>query len=293
MDIGSLITRPGQVQYGSLLLGADTRYGWRELTGWEELPALDSGTVARSGGHGAYPGALLAQTRTVGISGMVIRAPRAEVGHVVGQLAAGTSVTSEELPLVVWLDERGPLLVWARVVRRAVPVGTGYRLGTIIGGAVEWEASDPRRYELAEQSATARLPQPEPGLKWPLTWPLFFGAPGSTGTLSAHNDGTAPTHPTVEFHGPVTTPSLTNLATGAVLEYDLRLAAEDVLTVDTAAGTVLLNGTASRLYTVTARSAPEQSWTLPPGASDFHFRTTSGTSDPRASATVRWRSAYW
>ncbi|XXZ49916.1 hypothetical protein AAGT00_16595 [Streptomyces cavourensis] len=86
---------------------------------------------------------------------------------------------------------------------------------------------------------------------------------------------------------------MTNLATGEAIEYDLDLAADDELLVDTREGTVTLNGTASRLYTATARSAPEQLFALAPGASSLVFRAAPGSTDPRASVSLRWRSAYW
>jgi hypothetical protein len=305
--VGDLVTRRGHIQYGDLLIGAGTPYGWAELSGWEELPPLDSGTVLRSDAHGAFPGQLLAQSRTIGLDGLRIRAPRASIGAAVAALGAGTAPVDVELPLVVWIDERGPLLAWARAVRRAIPVGKGYTVGTIVGGAIQWEATDPRRYALAEDTATAGLPMAEPGLDWNtdtgvdagLDWRadgtpsgLSFGEPGSTGALSARNDGSAPAHPTVEFRGPVTRPALTNLATGDVLEYDLPLAAGDVLTVDTREGTVTLNGTASRISTATSRSVPEQTFTLPPGTTDMTFRAAPD-SDPAGTVVVRWRSAYW
>ncbi|WP_190061247.1 phage distal tail protein, partial [Streptomyces echinoruber] len=197
------------------------------------------------------------------------------------------------IPLVAWLDERGPLLAYARVTRRAVPTTTGYRLGTILGGAIEWVATDPRRYALTEQTVAATLPAPEPGLSWPLVWPLDFGTPGSTGRLSVVNAGDADAHPVIEFRGPLTMPSLTNITTGDVLEYDLPLAASDVLVVDTGAGTVVLNGTASRIHTATSRSVPEQTFTIPPGTSSFLFRAAPGSTDPTASVAVRYRAAYW
>ncbi|MFF5495770.1 phage distal tail protein [Streptomyces aquilus] len=435
---GALVTRPGHVQYGDLLLGPGTPYRWRTLTGWEELPPLDSGTVQRSDAHGAFPGLLLAQPRTIGVDGLVVRAPRAQIGDVVGRLAAATAPRTDEIPLVAWLDERGPLLAYARATRRAVPTTAGYRLGTILGGAVEWVATDPRRYALAEQAATATLPVSESGLAWEsaevevlpadqaagvgevwrwwsdgdpvitgddvgpvsvqplaeaaelvwaadgndygwpvgpgqtvtfaaqvaadqgaiitlrwwdasgqhvadessepgaaaltgtapagaasvqpvvlfpaalpapvpvgtsslristtagvLAWPLDFGTPGSTGRMSVVNVGTAETHPVVEFRGPVTAPSLTNITTGDVLEYDLPLAAGDVLVVDTQAGTVVLNGTASRLYTASNRSVPEQTFTLPPGTTPLMFRAAPGSNNPAASVAVRYRAAYW
>lgn len=95
---GSLLTRPGQAQYGDLLLGAGTPYRWRTLTGWEDLPSLDSGSVPRSNAHGALPGPLLAQARTVSVDGLVVRAPNSTVGAVVGALNAATAPVEEERP---------------------------------------------------------------------------------------------------------------------------------------------------------------------------------------------------
>ncbi|MGW5673933.1 phage distal tail protein [Streptomyces sp. NPDC003860] len=291
MLTSSAVTRPGQVQYGDLLLGPGTPYRWRTLTGWEELPQLDSGTVPRADAHGAYPGALLAQARTIGLDGLIIRAPRDSIGAAVGALAAGTVPATDELPLVAWLDERGPLLAFARATRRAIPTTLGYRVGTITGAALEFVATDPRRYGLDVHEGTTTLPAPEPGLVWPLAWPLDFGTPGATGTVTAVNRGDAAAHPVITFHGPVDAPSLTNLSTGAVLEYDLPLAAGDILTVDTYAGTVTLGG-ASRLYTATARSVPEQTFVIAPGETALAYRAAP-TSPPTASVTVRHRDAYW
>ncbi|NUK09745.1 phage tail family protein [Streptomyces lunaelactis] len=301
MAAGDKVTRPGHVQFGDeLLLGPDSPYRWRSLSGWEELPALDSGSVNRSDGHGSYPGRLLAQARTISLDDVIVRAPRGTIGAVVGALNAATAVNDTEQPLVIWLDERGPLLSFARVLRRAVPVGNGYRLGTITGAAIQWEASDPRRYSLIEQQATTSLPSPEPGLDWQvnpgperLTYPLAFGTPGSTGTMLAVNDGDAPSHPVITFRGPVSRPSVTNLRTGEALEYDIDLAADDELLVDTHEGTVTLNNSASRLYTATARSVPEQSLDLAPGATSLLFRAAPGSNDSRAAASIRWRSALW
>ncbi|MFD6873282.1 MULTISPECIES: phage distal tail protein [unclassified Streptomyces] len=300
MSAGDQLTSPGQVQFGDLLLGAGTPYRWKTLAGWESLPPLDSGTVLRAGGHGAYPGSLFAQARTITLDPLFIRAPSHRIGEAVGALNAATGVVVDEQPLAVWLDERGPLLVHARILRRHIPVTTGYRQGVITGAALQWEATDSRRYGIHEQEAAARLPQAEEGLDWHtdpgpehLAEPLDFGTPGATGTLIAVNDGDADTHPVVTFQGPVSMPSLTNITTGAVLEYDLDLAAEDRLTIDTADGTVVLNGTASRLYTATSRSAAEEAYTLPPGPTALIFRAAPGSDDPAASVTVRYRAAYW
>ncbi|WP_432110782.1 phage distal tail protein [Streptomyces sp. YPW6] len=272
MAVGSRVTLPGHVQFGEeLLLGPGTPYRWRSLSGWEELPALDSGSVNRSDAHGAFVGRLLAQPRTVTLDDMTVRAPAATIGATVGTLNAATAVSDVEQPLVVWLDERGPLLAFARVVRRAVPVGRGYRLGTITGAAVQWEASDPRRYSLTEQQRSATLADPG---------------------MAAYNAGDAAAHPVITFRGPVERPSLTNTATGDILEYDVDLAAGELLRVDTREGTVAL-GEQNVLYTATNRCTPEQGFALAAGTTPLTFGAAAGSIDPAASATVLYRAAYW
>ncbi|RSS59581.1 phage distal tail protein [Streptomyces sp. WAC01280] len=294
--LGDQITGPGQVQYGDLLLGSGTAYRWRTITGWEDLPALDSSSALRPDAHGAFPGVLLAQTRTIGLDGITVRAPRDQIGGAVGMLNAATAPRFDEIPLVVWLDERGPLLVHARAVRRAIPATIGYQLGVITGAAIQWEASDPRRYGVDEQTVSTGLPAPEPGLDWGpavgLDWAdgLDWGLGGLTGNVGAVNGGDADTSPVITFKGPVTTPRLSQ-EDGRVLEYDITLTADETLTVDTREGTVVLNGSASRLYTATSRSVPEQAFTLAPGTTSLSFRAE--THSAAATCTVQWRSAYW
>lgn len=53
----------------------------------------------------------------------------------------------------------------------------------------------------------------------------------------------------------------------------------------------ILNDTADRLYTATARSAPGQAFSLPPGPSVITFRAAEF--NPFGALTVLWRSAYW
>ncbi|MEV5509053.1 phage distal tail protein [Streptomyces orinoci] len=300
MAAGDIVTAPGHIQFGDVLLGPGTPYRWQSLTGWEDSPGLDSGTVNRADAHGAWPGRLLAQPRTITVDGLVVRAEPGAVGAVVRHLAAATALRDGELPLVVRLDDSPPLLSWARCIRRSVPVTRGYAAGVATGGALQFEATDPRRYALDEQLVTARLPTAEPGLDWHLdpgpeglSWPLDFGPPGATGALVAVNDGDAPVHPVISFRGPLTLPSLTNVATAERIEYDITLAPDDELLVDTAAGTVTLNHSASRLYTVTPQSVPEATFVLAPGTNNFAFRAAPGSSDPRAACSMRWRSAYW
>jgi hypothetical protein len=244
------------MQYGSFLLGPGTPWRWDNLEGWEDTPGIDSGTVR--------------------------------------QLAAATPIDAEdEQPLVVQFDDETPLVIFARCTRRAVAVSRTNRVG-FTRGSIQFEASDPRKYSLIESQATTQLPQPETGLVWPLNWPLAFGNPGSTGNISATNSGDAPTHPVFEIKGPCSKPSITNIGTGALLEYDIDLSSTDTLYIDTGQETVTLNGvTANRLYTATTRSQPEKAFVLPPGPSALAFRSDDSPPDPASTLLVTWRSAYW
>ncbi|MFF4701243.1 phage distal tail protein [Streptomyces chattanoogensis] len=286
------LTRPGHVQFGDLLLGPGTPYGWKKLTGWNELPGIDSGTVPRSGVHGAYPGALLAQVRTITLDEMVIRAEPGRIGATVAELEAATPLADDEQPLLVHLDDRGPLLVFARVIRREVPVDPAYGVGVATGGAIQFEASDPRRYTPDVLYAETRLP--EPCLHWHRDdgGDLTRGIPASTGNVTAHNYGRAPSHPVITIRGPVDRPSVTNTTTGTVLEYDIKLDAVDELTVDTYASTVTLNGTENLLDAATGNSHPEETFTLTPGRNRLAFRSATPP-DPSACLSLRWRSAHW
>ncbi|MCF2531754.1 phage distal tail protein [Yinghuangia soli] len=296
---GELVTRAGLIEWAGLLFGGrPLPWRFRAIEGWEELPALDDASALRSGAHGADVGQLLAQPRIVTLDGVITSD---QVGVDVAALNRATTVRDGEQPLVVWLDDRGPLLAHGRVVRRRVPTEREYALGISFGWAVQWVCSDPRRYDLAEQQAATGLPVPEPGLDWGtspagLDWTtgaggLDWGAPGATGDILAVNSGNAPAHPTITITGPVQTPTLLDVVSGARLEYDLTLAVGDVLTVDTAAGSVLLGG-ADRLSSVTARSVPEQTFLFEPGETALAYRSADLT--PTASTcTVTWRSAYW
>lgn len=297
---GSLITRDGQIQWAGLLMGPGTPYEIDRtgLTGWDDLPALDTGDIPRPDQHGAWPGARWAQPRLVGTTVWLLPPSTADARQVTAAFRAATGVGGGEQWLAVRLHGE-TLAVRARISRRVVPQDRGYVSQGTAKASLQWTATDPRRFGAVERQGRATLPVSEPGLVWEdaaglgLSWPLDWGGTGGAGTLTAVNAGGAPAHPVVEFHGPVRRPTLTRLSDGLRLQYDIVLGVGDVLTVDTEAGTVLLNGTASRLYTATSQSAPEQLFQLEPGGTGLAFHSDDTTPDPRAAAEVRWRDAHW
>jgi hypothetical protein len=290
---GSLITRDGQLQWAGLLMGPGTPYqiDSNGLTGWEDIPDFDTSDADRPTAHGTWPGSRYAKPRKV--SGQIWILPDSAGAATVSTVRAlrrVLSLSDDER----WLSVRlhGEILTTrARVSQRVMPTDRTYALQGVARAAVQWQADDPRRYAVTEQTITTGPPQPEPGLTWPLVWPLDWGQASVTGDVNALNDGSAPTQPVITFRGPCTTPSVTEQVSGRQLRYNIALAATDELVVDTAAGTVTLNGTASRLDTAATDSGPEELFAFDPGTAQLSFRPDA--SDTGASMTVRWRSAEW
>ncbi|UQA92860.1 phage distal tail protein [Streptomyces halobius] len=288
-----LIAQDCQIQFGNLLLGEHTPFVGERLTGWDDLPDVDVANVAMPGQHGAWLGQILAGTRVLQWDFSILPEAPEAFPAILNHLRAATALGQEERELVVQLAGARRMMR-GRVTRRSLPADRQYTKGEP-SGSIVWECSDPRRYSVTEMRARVGLPESEPGLDWGggLEWPLDWGPAGSTGSVNATNAGDAPAHPIVEFRGPVVRPSLVQTGSGLVLEYDITLAERDTLTVDCAAGTVVLNGSASRLHTATRVSKPEQAFIVEPGSTPMAFRADMAAYDPRASVTVRWRHAYW
>ncbi|CAM5418650.1 hypothetical protein GCM10010222_08680 [Streptomyces tanashiensis] len=288
---GSLITQDGQMQWAGLLIGPGTPFAVDKsgLQGWEDLPEYDSSDADRPTSHGAWPGARYAKPRKVG--GTIVLMPEYKgAAGAIRMLRQALALLDEERWLTVRLH--GELLaVRARIAQRVVPADQGFATQGSSRMSVQWLASDPRRYAVDEQVATTTPPQPESGLTWPLTWPLSWGKATSTGDVSVENTGSAACHPVIVFRGPCSMPAVTERVTRRRLRYAIDLAAGDELTVDTRAGTVMLNNSASRLHTAMADSTPEELFVLDPGRTDLSFRPEEGTA--ASLMTVRWRSAEW
>ena len=275
---GSLITQDGQLQWAGLLMGPGTSYrvDASGLTGWEDLPEADSTDADRPTAHGAWAGARYARTRQVGGQIWTLPVPDDDTGDdphaaalaAMRLLRQALTLSDDERWLAVRLHGE-TLAVRARVGQRVTAADQGWATQGVAKTTVQWLAADPRRYRPEGSTASAAAPRPETGLVWStggtLTWPLKFGEPTSTGDVPADNDGSAPTQPVITFSGPCTTPSVIERVSGRMLRYDLTLAAGDRLVVDTAAGTVTLNDTASRRASATVDSDPEELFAFAPG----------------------------
>ncbi|RST25048.1 phage tail protein, partial [Streptomyces sp. WAC04770] len=179
---GSLITRDGQIQWAGLLMGPGTPYEIDRtgITGWDDLPTLDSGDVSRPDRHGAWPGAQWAQSRLVGATVWLLPRTTGDALAVSTAFREATGADGAEDWLAVRLHGE-TLAVRARISRKVVPQDRSYVVHGASKTSLQWTATDPRRFGAALREARAHLPVPEPGLLWPeqagegglgLEWPL-------------------------------------------------------------------------------------------------------------------------
>lgn len=294
MAPGALIYAQSQIEWDeAILFGDGTEITVTNLTGWEEMPPVDSGNVARPSWHGSWAGRPVTQERIVTVEFDLLPISQ-DTAAMVALIRNATplSLDGTERALVVKTDDGPPLMCFGQVLRRSLPTAPGYRR-RVQGCAIQWACSDPRRYRLDLETLHIQAPVVfSSGYTYPLTYPIDYGAVvGTVGDGIVSNLGDAPSHPIITILGPVVKPRVVNLISQEQLEFDLEIAAGEQLIVDTNLGTVSLSG-GSRAHALTGLSVPIESFYLPPGDTPIAFRAASYPSSG-ALLSIAWRSASW
>lgn len=277
---------------GGVTLGAVDASGvdWRlmNLEGWDS-PDSRSEFTEREADHGSWASPVYLSSRPITLGGTILAPSQALLEAAMDQLRAAAGLT--DTLLTVW--ETTPKQA---VVRRSGKPLIQYLTDTKASFSVLVTAADPRRYSTTLSTDTKALPSTSGGLTYPATFPVTFSATAVAGSILAVNAGNADTRPVLTITGPVVAPSVSALyADGTVrqLIYSLDLASGDVLTIDTDARTVLLNGDVSRRRFLTVSAG----WpTIPaavngtPGAVTYQFQSSTYNATTRLTAT--WRSAW-
>lgn len=269
---GSLITGDGQLEYNDYVLGDNVVTFMESISGWDDLPNVDSSNALRPSSHGAWVGKKLVGQRIVTWTGKISTADRSSWEDAVKTLRDKfvPAVGTEELTIVV-RTRNEMRMAFGTVTQRQIPVDYAY---SYYGAKVtlQFECSDPRLYSLGENSVFISTPPLiSSGLAYPLVYPLDYGTEQAPNSLIITNSGNAPTPMTMNFLGPITNPELINQTTGERLGFDIVLTADDVLTVNTRLGTVVLNGTADRIYTRTLTSSPILGFDLLSGENELQL----------------------
>lgn len=268
--VGSLVTAPGCLQFGRMLLGVGSAAGLVRLTGWRSLAGVDVADTPRPQAHGSYPGDAYAAPAVVTFE-FLLRGSPGEKAMALDVLEQHTRVQSTELPLI-FNDGSGPWRRMARVIARDIPVEKHFTHAPV-EGSVQWLCADPRRYSLAENALTIGMPSSAGGLTYPLTYPLDYGTVTS-GSGVVVNSGSEATPVRLTLQGPLTAPAFR--AGDMLLRFNTTLAASEQLVVDTDLGTVLL-GDADRVATISNDSTPVELFQLEPGATDIYLTAEAGS----------------
>jgi hypothetical protein len=288
---GELITADGQLQYKTYLLGDNERTFMVNLNGWDDLPPIDSSNTIRPASHGARPGKKLAGQRIITWTGRFASEKENWIDDIAELKSVfGVAVAEEEYEIVV-RSRTDTKLVYGTVSARTIPLDYSY---SYYGASLtlQFECSDPRKYSLANTSIFISMPSDtDDGLDYPLVYPLDYGVDTISSNANVINSGDAPAPATISFRGYCVNPTIINSTTNETLSFNITLSATDELTIDTRDGTVLLNGTADRLYTRTVDSSPIMGFELQSG--DNEITIYSDTWDTISGATIVYRNAYF
>jgi hypothetical protein len=188
------------------------------------------------------------------------------------------------------------------VRKRQVPIDVAWGAGAGFAQKilVQLQCTDPRVYA-PTQSPSVTLPAPPGGLTFPATFPLSFGGGSSAGTITLNNTGDIETRPIVVINGPVTSPTIQNQTTGALVtiknpnQVGFTIQTGEKLWVDMDQHEVYYYsvgssiGSARRSWVV----AGSTWWDLAPGTSVVAFSSQDASlPSPAPTCSVYWAPAY-
>lgn len=278
---GALITAPWQIEMNGLLMGATTDYVVRAFDPWA-MPVVRTSDSQFAGQHGVRPGADWLGERAVAVS-ILIRPSTDAVEQAARRTLAGAwrPITSQARVGLWWMEDDGN-----KYVLFGKPRATGSTVAPTLPTEARFLATDPRIYSASLKTLSAGLPTVSGGLSFPASAPFVFGSAGSGGSIAATNDGTIEAPYVAVFTGPLVAPTLTHTGQARTLSLSgASLAAGETLVLDSAARTVLLNGSSSRFSWLSSLS---QWFTLEPGANALQFNAASGS----GSCQVAFRDAW-
>lgn len=286
---GELVIADGQLEYNGYLLGDNDVTFMESLTGWDDLPAVDSANTLRPASNGAWSGAKLLQERIVTWTGRFAPSRSTWNAEMI-RLRNAFIAPSDETELQITVRLRDEVLVaLGALTARALPADYSYSsYGAKL--SLQFECADPNKYGLVlKNNALGLTGITTDGLIYPLVYPLTYGTPRQPSTGTITNEGNIETPLRIYFRGPLNNPSLINQTTGKKLRFVISLGETDILSVDTRTGAVLLNGTVDRLYTRDTTSSPIRLFTAVPGDNSMRFAADSYGIG--AQVAFEWRDA--
>lgn len=272
--------------------------------GWKGSAARRPDLTLRPDTNGAYRGPNYAGVRVVELDGIAQIQPGGDRDALADTLAGLCSGANPLYALV--RNERNRSLQLLVEVQGAIDIRELPDGGTLMFN-IQLVASDPRKFSVAQKTATTAIAQaPLDGVLWngtpgntgtewngpafPITGTVWQASSGVSGLLTLDNAGGAPTPILFRVDGPLTgslvQPTITDTTNGNVLTYSGTLMPGDVLLIDTGTGNVTLNGSSGA-----GQMSRADFFEIPAGSSivvQFSGALPSAT----AQLTATWQDAY-
>jgi phage-related protein len=226
--------------------GAGTNVQIMSIDGLDDLPSLRVQDDNRGYADGAFTGRDFLNGRIITFYLQVLGDPS---GNPSLSMQNNLAVMKSKLisqstgfnQLAMKIPTRGQQYIYARVRKRTITIDPNYVYGRAFV-AVEFFCPDPRFYDAATSGA-ALSPITLQGRTYPRVYPMIYtNTTGLTNSQAFINTGNYTTYPLLTFTGICSTPTITNLTTGATLSFNISLGSSDILVVDTDMRTVVLNG---------------------------------------------------
>lgn len=254
-----------------------------------ESSGLDSADVRESSddipeGDGAVHGLFFEGRRPVVLTGAILASSLNDRHLKVDRLRRAAHALQGDA-ILTWTPTGGtPLMLRLRLQAAKRIVG-----GWVKAFQLPMVAADPRIYgaNLSSVSVSA-AGAVDAGREYDRSYDINYGVTPSVGQLLVQNIGDAPSPPIMRVYGPGVNPSIQNQSTGEVITLNYTLSAGEFLSIDPAAGEVLLNGLTNRYGAVD--QANTQWWNLLPGTNDIRLRYYSFSAG--AKLELDWRDAY-
>lgn len=240
----------------------------------------------REGGNGGFVDAEFEKTRSISLEGTVYSTP-SEIALFLDQLKENYAPGNTPQPFYFSPGGVGERLVFAKALGVKYDWTTALRTGTT---PVKFElaAEDPRIYDAPLQTVIVPLGTAiTTGFGFSLGFPFGFG--GTTGAgdgANAFNAGSRETPAILTITGDVAVdPLIVNDSCGCSLQFGISLAATDILTIDLANKTVVLNGVANR-----RNALIDPQWFMLMKGDNF-LRYRAASAGPGSQLTVEYRHA--
>lgn len=252
--------------------------------GWFGSPAIKAIRNDRPASRGVYRGVEFRGARVIVLEGTIAAPSVMALQNAIDQLTGVCPDPHLLYPLTVTSVNSTR---YCNVALDA-PISTTPISAYTVAFSLQLVAPDMRRFDQAATTVSTGLPTAGTGgLAYPVHYPVPYGRPGLTGSVTVTNTGTSDADLLFTLAGALTTPTITRGDTGDVLTYNGTLAATDTVVIDTSTGSVLQGGI-NRRPLLTANQ-----WFSIPAQSSINLLLRSGNTGDTGTLTVSYRNTWY